>query len=178
MNMSSRRGSLQPAHRGYQYQDIATAYELVLALVERYESVIVDRKQVLDDRIDDLEIVTASRRRIRRQFKSSGDPGRRLAVSDFTGIRSSLRIGRLVLTHARLGAAPADEYRLCATWQFPDDELADLLEPLAASPTIAGWASELYRIPGERLWPAGDCRGHAHVAVVAAARIDAARQTG
>ena len=44
--MSSWRGSLQPAHRGYQYQDIATAYELVLALVERYESVIVDRKQV------------------------------------------------------------------------------------------------------------------------------------
>lgn len=32
--MSSWRGSLQPAHRGYQYQDIATAYELVLALVE------------------------------------------------------------------------------------------------------------------------------------------------
>lgn len=57
--MRSRRGSLQLAHAGYRYQDIATAYELVRALVERYERVIVDRKIVVDDRIDDLEVATA-----------------------------------------------------------------------------------------------------------------------
>jgi hypothetical protein len=34
--MISRRGSLQPAHSGYRYQDIATAYELVRALVELF----------------------------------------------------------------------------------------------------------------------------------------------
>lgn len=68
--MRIRRGSLQPAHSGYRYQDIATAYELARALVERHERVIVDRKQVADDRIDDLEVVTADGRRIRRQ---SGD---------------------------------------------------------------------------------------------------------
>jgi hypothetical protein len=155
--MTSRRGSLQPAHAGYRYQDIATAYELVRALVERYERVVVDRKVVVDDRIDDLEIVTADGHRIRRQFKSSKDPQRRLTVKDFTDAGSTLRIDRLVLTHVRAGTAPADEYRLCATWQPPDqgDAIAALMEPLAASPTISGSVSQLYRIAGERLWPVG-----------------------
>jgi hypothetical protein len=57
--MSTRRGNLQPAHRGYRYQDIATAYMLVRGVVERYDAVIVDRKQVDDDRIDDLEVRAA-----------------------------------------------------------------------------------------------------------------------
>lgn len=153
----SRRGSLQPAHAGYWYQDIATAYELVRALVERYERVIVDRKLVADDRFDDLEVVTADGHRIRRQFKSSKDRQRRLALKDLTDAGSTLRRDRLVLTHVRAVGAPADEYRLCATWQPPDegDELAALLEPLTTAPTISGWASRLYRLPGERLWPAG-----------------------
>ena len=155
--MRSWRSSLQPAHAGYLYQDIATAYELVRALVERYELVIVNRKVVADDRIDDLEVVRAQGYRIRRQYKSSKDPQRHLTLKDFTSPGSSLRIDRLVLTHARAETAPADEYRLSATWQPPDerDGLTALLEPSAAVPTISGWPSKLYRISGERLWPAG-----------------------
>ena len=109
--MSTRRGHLQPAHRGYRYQDIATAYVLVRGMVERYDMVIVDRKQVDDDRIDDLEVRTAGRR-VRCQFKSSQDAARPLSEEDFTGSASSLRIDRLVLTHVREGTTPADEYRL------------------------------------------------------------------
>lgn len=91
--MSTRRGNLQAAHRGYRYQDIATAYVLVRAMVERYDAVIVDRKQVDDDRIDDVEVRTAGRL-VRRQFKSSQDATRPLSEADFTGSTSSLRIDR------------------------------------------------------------------------------------
>ena len=71
--MSPRGGNLKPAHRGYRYQDILTAYVLARSLVDEYEAVVVDRKQVEDDRIDDLEIRDGGSR-TRRQIKSSVDP--------------------------------------------------------------------------------------------------------
>jgi hypothetical protein len=55
---------------------------LVRALIERFESVVVDRKTVDDDRFDDIE-VAASGARIRRQLKSSTDPSAALSLSDF-----------------------------------------------------------------------------------------------
>lgn len=152
--MASRRGNLQPAHRGYRYQDIATAYVLVRGLVDRFDEVVVDRKQVDDDRIDDLE-VRANGRRLRQQFKSSQSATRPLSEDDFVGSGSSLRIDRLVLTYVRAGVSPADEYRLCATWTPPagDSPLAGRLEPVAATPTLAGWPARCFRLRGEAIWP-------------------------
>jgi hypothetical protein len=154
--MVARRGNLQPAHRGYRYQDIATAYLLVRSIVERYDEVIVDRKQVADDRIDDLEVRIAGRR-VRRQFKSSQQATRPLTSDDFIGVRSSLRIDRLVLTHVGAGTSPADEYRLCATWIPPvgDDPLAELLEPEIIEPTLSGWHSRGFRLRASMIWPVG-----------------------
>ncbi len=154
--MSVRRGNLQPAHRGYRYQDIATAYVLACCIVERYDEVVVDRKIVEDDRIDDLE-VRAAGRRVRRQFKSSGDAARPISEDDFVATRSSLRIDRLVLTHVRADPNPADEYRLCATWAapLPDDDLCDLLAPIAAPPTFATWPAQFFRLRADTIWPDG-----------------------
>lgn len=152
--MSVRRGNLQPAHRGYRYQDIATAYVLACCIVERYDEVVVDRKIVEDDRIDDLE-VRAAGRRVRRQFKSSEDSARPISESDFVATRSSLRIDRLVLTHVRANPNPADEYRLCATWAapLPGDDLCDLLEQIAAPPTFATWPAQFFRLRADTIWP-------------------------
>ena len=75
--MSRKSGNLKPAHQGYRYQDILSAYFLILSLVERYDSVVIDEKQVEDDRFDDIELTIAGSR-IRRQIKSSIDPTRRL----------------------------------------------------------------------------------------------------
>jgi hypothetical protein len=154
--MVARRGNLQPAHRGYRYQDIASAYFLVQSIVERYDEVIVDRKQVADDRIDDLEVRMAGRR-VRRQFKSSQQATRPLSSDDFIGVKSSLRIDRLVLTHVGAGTSPADEYRLCATWIPPvaDDPLAELLEPQIIEPSLAGWHSRGFRLRASVIWPVG-----------------------
>ena len=129
---------------------------LVRAMVERYEEVIVDRKIVVDDRIDDLEVVSKGGR-VRRQFKSSQDAQRPITEEDFTATRSSLRIDRLVLTHTRAGS-PAAEYRLCATWQPPEESnvLARMLEPVLGEPTIKRWPSRHYRLRAEYLWPEDD----------------------
>jgi hypothetical protein len=155
--MRQRRGNLQPAHRGYRYQDIATAYVLTRSMVERYDTVIVDRKQFADDLFDDLE-VRASGRRVRRQFKYSQEPTRALSADDFACQTSSLRIDRLVTTHISAGDSPGDEYRLCATWTPPveDDPLAALLEPLVSEPTFAGWPSRFFRLRISAIWPERD----------------------
>ncbi len=153
--MSPLRGNLKPAHKGYLYQDITTAYMLVRAVVERYDAVIVDRKQVEDDRIDDLEVAAAGRR-VRRQFKSSENTLRTLASNDFTSTASSLRIDRLVLTHIRSEPPYVHQYRLCATWKPPlaEDQLTEYLEPASAEPTIENWPSQCYRLRSDRIWPA------------------------
>ena len=89
--MSGRfRGSLKPAHFGYLYQDLITAYVLAEGLVHRYDSITVDKKVVEDDRIDDLEIVHAGHRK-RFQIKSSQDDSRRLQTGDFTSKDNSVK---------------------------------------------------------------------------------------
>ena len=151
-----KSSNLQPAHKGYRYQDLGTAYTLVHALVEQYVHVVVDRKIASGDRMDDLEVVTKTER-IRRQFKSSDNPTRCLSSADFTSDSVGLRFDHLVLTHVRSGMDAADEYRLCATWRPPlaDDSLATLLTPVQAEPTIKGWSSNCFRFQGKALWPEG-----------------------
>ena len=153
---SYRGGALGAAHRGYAYQDLVAAYLLVRALVERFESVVVDRKAVDDDRFDDIE-VTASGARIRRQLKSSADPSAALSLSDFNSAGSSLRFDRLVNTMTAEGTRAADEYRLSVTWQPPTatDDIAGLLVASSDSGTFSGFATQTFRLDTSTLWPEG-----------------------
>lgn len=152
--MTSRR-NLQPAHQGYRYQDIATAFILTRALVDRSEQVVVDKKQLEGDQFDDLEVRLAGRR-VRRQFKSSSSAARRLQIGDFTNASSSLRLDKLIVTHVRAAAPKAEEYRLCATWgiPLPGDPLEAFLERIVAPPTILGSQPSTFRFREDLLWPA------------------------
>jgi hypothetical protein len=155
--MPSQRGNLKPAHSGYRYQDIATAYLLVRALVERQVHIIVDRKHVDDDRFDDLEVATA-KGRIRRQIKSSENANRLLSINDFTGASSSLRIDRLISTFLQAGADAADEYRLCATWLPPsvEDDLTRYLVAAQGEATFEGSTPQFFRLVADAIWPLGE----------------------
>lgn len=53
--------SLAAAHKGYFYQDIASAYFLARSLVEPVRSTTVDAKFHTDDRFDDLLIIADNR---------------------------------------------------------------------------------------------------------------------
>lgn len=151
---SYRGGGLSAAHSGYAYQDLVAAYLLVRALVERFESVVVDRKAVDDDRFDDIE-VTAYGVRIRRQLKWSVDPSTALSLSHFNSDKSPLRFDRLVNTMTSEGTRAADEYRLSVTWQPPvvTDDLAGLLVASSDSGTFSGFATQTFRIDTSTLWP-------------------------
>ena len=151
--MARRHGNLKPAHSGYRYQDIATAYMLVNALVHNYDEVTVDKKQTDDDKFDDLEVKIGGER-IRRQFKSSQNPDRALCIADFLSNRSSVRFDKLVLTHIRDNNSPI-EHRLCATWTVPveTDELWKVLKPVNVEPTFLGSSPIFFRIDVNKIWP-------------------------
>lgn len=152
--MSTNRGNLKPAHRGYQYQDIATAYMLVRSLVDNYDEVIVDKKQVDGDKIDDLEVKIQGKR-IRRQFKSSDNKQRYFSLKDFANKSSILPFDQLVLTHVRDQGIPVSEYRLCATWCTPhkDDEAHKYLVQSADESTFLLAKTNCYRLNAKLIWP-------------------------
>src|SRR5438046_1791429 len=129
------------AHKGYIYQDIATAFFMAERLAERSGGLVVDLKIVDDDRFDDVA-VCSGHGRVRRQFKHSENADRRLERADLTQDRHDLRIDRLIRTFQREGRDAADEYRLCLTWLCPDD--ADLLTRLTED------ASPASSFPGHR----------------------------
>jgi AAA ATPase domain len=150
-----KKRNLKPAHKGYRYQDLATAYLLAEALVHRFSSVTVDKKIIEGDRIDDVEVIAATQR-IRRQFKSSIDKTRRLQVNDFIGKTSSLRFDHLIHSYTQAGKDVADEYRLCATWKVTDEEdLVALLDTATVPSTIDGYLTKKFRLRGELIWPEG-----------------------
>ena len=146
--------SLKPAHRGYRYQDIATAYMLVRSLIDNYDEVIVDRKQVDGDVIDDLEVKIEGNR-VRRQFKYTDNKERFISVSDFKNASSILPINKLVLTHVRDTGTPIIEYRLCTTWCLPpeEDDIHKFLVPNYAESTFLHSKTDCYQFKAEEIWP-------------------------
>lgn len=152
-----RGNGLRPAHKGYLYQDLLTAYVLACAVVDRPEKILVDIKQSKPDIFDDLEVVSGGKR-TRWQIKSSEDAGIFLSVAKFTQSSSDLRFDLLVKTDLSGGGFPATEYRLCATWGVPisSDPLAALLIPAPdVEPTVMGTSSKTFRLDSISIWPDG-----------------------
>lgn len=144
---------LGPAHRGYVYQDVATAYFLAEGIVSGAECTVVDRKEYAGDLFDDLTI-EKDKRRIRRQFKSSADVNKTFAEEALKTKTNDLRIDDIVHCFLRAGEDPADEYRICTTWSTPQDEnVAKLLRPCDAVPSFEGYPTKLYRLNLGEIWP-------------------------
>jgi energy-coupling factor transporter ATP-binding protein EcfA2 len=148
-------GGLGSAHRGYQYQDLATAYFLAQSIIYQFDEVTVDRKEYEGDRFDDLAI-RADSKLVRRQFKHSADATRTFEKEDLTTQRKDLRIDDLVACYKSAGSIVADEYRLCATWSRPTEpELVAVLEEISAESSFVGHPTKLYRLRGDLIWTEG-----------------------
>lgn len=151
--MAKTSRGLGKAHRGYIYQDIATAYFMASCLVEQSGTLIVDRKLVDDDRFDDLSIQN-ERGFVRRQFKRSDNENRPLSHQDFTQEKHNLRLDNLILTHLRMSTRIADEYRLCVTWIFSSEEaISSALIEVPSASSFAGYRTRLFRLNPDEIWP-------------------------
>lgn len=150
--------NLKPAHTGYLYQDIITAYFFVLGIIEKFDSITVDKKQLADDRFDDLQIIKKDGFKTRIQIKHSSVLNKELTLSEFINKTSTnLTIDRLVLTN-KLANEPANEYRLCATWLPPSstNSLSNYLIETNEQPLFNAIKSKIYKLDFEKIWPKND----------------------
>ncbi|MHC4543181.1 MAG: ATP-binding protein [Planctomycetota bacterium] len=148
--------ALGPAHKGYMYQDVVTAYFFAKGLVQHIDSITVDSKTYPKDVFDDLTIRTGSRV-VRRQFKYSSSVSRTLEEQDFTTERSSLRIDDVVRCHRFAKESPASEYRICVRWGTPTDEVFEqLLEPLDGEASFTPFLCKLFKLKANQIWPDGE----------------------
>jgi len=147
--------SLGAAHRGYEYQDLATAYFLVQLLAQQEGTVVVDKKLFEDDRFDDLTVESKSKV-IRRQFKYSQLPNRRLEQADLRQDGSKIQLDALIRSHQQMRITGAGECRVCATWESPvDAELLSLLEEVPAEGSFGSFPTRCLRLRTDELWPQG-----------------------
>jgi hypothetical protein len=146
--------NLGAAHKGYLYQDIATAYFLATALVDPVSEISVDYKRHAADRFDDLSIVEANATQLRRQFKHTDGAApftRKFLSSDVR----DLRLDALILSWRKDSAAVrATEYRVCTTWTAPTDadDLA-LLVPAAVAGSFGDYPTRRFRLAVDQIWP-------------------------
>ncbi|GGR99589.1 hypothetical protein GCM10010252_42870 [Streptomyces aureoverticillatus] len=152
--------ALQPAHRGYEYQDLLCAMRLVDLTLGTLSVVRVDEKLVPDDRFDDLTVTTASGRHERTQFKHTDSDDKQLTCQTFTNDRRGLRLDRLVAaaTAYRDGPGSGVEclFRVILRDVRPVEErLTEVLVPATPDPGpfVAGMPTLRLRFDVDRLWP-------------------------
>lgn len=149
------QGSLGDAARGYIYQDVATAYLLAVALFQDSDKVVVDSKEYTGDIFDDLTIIRDNFK-IRRQFKSSAEATKNFDNKILRTATSGLRIDDVLDCWIKAGNSPADEYRICSTWQKPmDADVDSVLAPVDCGVTFDGWDTYCFELDLDKLWPEG-----------------------
>ena len=143
---------LSAAYRGYNHQDVITAYAMASLLLPRssVRLVIAEHKTVADDRFDDLELVGERRRRA--QVKAHVAPGRLLRLTDFTTDALDFRIDRAVRSVAN-APSPADGYTLLTTYPPHADLLQFLQVDRAAPSLLRGIETKRLKLSLQRIWP-------------------------
>ncbi len=146
--------NLGAAHKGYLYQDIATAYFLATSLVDPVREISVDYKRHAADRFDDLSIVETNATQLRRQFKHT-DGATPFAQKFLSSDTRGLRLDALIQSWRKDSpAVRAAEYRVCTTWTVPTDadDLA-LLVPAEVAGSFGEYPTRRFRLAVDQIWP-------------------------
>ncbi|MEX5710573.1 AAA family ATPase [Parafrankia sp. FMc6] len=138
----------------------ARLVDLVLGTVIVAE---VDVKQVVDDRFDDLTVVTAGGRRERVQFKHTDNDDKPLTTATFTSDSRDLRLDRLVAAAVADRDGPGANatdllFRVVFRDTWPEERaLTDVLVPASPDPGpfVAQMHTRRLRFDVDRLWPLG-----------------------
>lgn len=145
------RRSLGPAHRGYFYQDIASAYALAKGLLKPFREALLDQKLFEGDIFDDLSL-QSSAEGARVQFKSGHNEP--LEEKDLAGVGLDARIDRLVSSAAQ---SPPEytQFRLCVSRTAPAEAWwSKLLLPSGRGQFFSDSASVVFELDAAALWPA------------------------
>lgn len=154
---------LSGAHHGYIHQDVVTAYALATLLLPRAEHhrVTIDKKVIVGDCFDDLELIGLRRSRV--QVKAHEIAIRPLQLNDFTTNAISFRLDNAIRSFGD-DAAPADEYRLFATYDLPEEALLQFLQPTPSTPPVfPGLSTQRFCLKVDAIWPEGRTPAWPHI---------------
>lgn len=147
--------ALDQAHKGYEYQDLLSAYFILEELLRGSEAyILIDFKKMQDDRFDDLTIKTRDGV-FRKQIKYSEK--RQLEKDDLSSDSKDLGLDELYNSWLKDPSENLKELRICLAWDFPMDEITDvLIEVTDKSGSFQSHPTKLYRVNISALWPEGD----------------------
>jgi hypothetical protein len=143
--------SLSQVHKGYNYQDLATACAFARSLLSRPKDITVDQKKFPEDIFDDLRLKLEGKQEA-YQFKFSDDPAARFTLSDLKTCKRDLRIDYVVNSFALDPGRSQTTYFIITTLLVPEDELLKMLIP---SPEASNFGGITYRLDPAKLWPTG-----------------------
>lgn len=144
----SGRG-LTPAHQGYRYQDIFTAFFMMRCLTERYGSIAADKKRFSGDIFDDIHIQHTDRYS-HYQIKSSRNKAKQFQISQLIQKSSDIRIDLLFDSFLK-SDRKKDLYFLCATWSVPSNP--DFLIEVPTTKSVQNSSSVNFKLDANSIWP-------------------------
>lgn len=148
--------ALAKAHEGYEYQDLLTAYFILNEILTENDSEFhIDKKEFSGDRIDDLNIKNkAGQQKI--QIKYSGESDHTFQKADIAGDSIyGLALDKLYENWKAKPERNLIQFRLCLAWNTPKDQLVNFIEPVTGAGSFTGVTTNVFKIKGEAIWPAG-----------------------
>lgn len=145
---------LGSAHKGYEYQDLLTAYFIISQMLNNSKATFnIDKKENEDDKFDDLTIKTDDLI-IKRQVKYS--ESKVLEKSDLSGNSYDIALDNLYQSWKNTSSKQNIEIRLCLAWDTPSDE--DILQVLINCNIEDEYGSgkvKYYKVDINKIWEDG-----------------------
>lgn len=146
---------LLDAHKGYEYQDLFSAFHIVNMLLSDDNAIFkIDQKETTNDKFDDLTIITDNLI-MKRQIKYSEN--KVLEKADLSSGTYDLALDTLFKSWKELPQDKNIDIRLCLAWEFLEDsQELDFLTKLDMQNCYYSDNVKLLKIDLESIWPLGD----------------------
>lgn len=145
--------SLLAAHKGYEYQDLFTAFHITEMFLKDHNAFfMIDKKESLNDKFDDFTITTDTSI-IKKQIKYSEK--KVFEKADLSSTKYDLSLDVLFKSWKELPKDKSIDIRICLAWEYIEDsqDLDFLIK--AEADNYYGGSVDLLKIDLERIWPLG-----------------------
>lgn len=145
---------LLEAHKGYEYQDLFSAFHIVNMLLSDDNATFkIDKKETANDKFDDLTIITVNSI-MKRQIKYSEN--KVLEKADLSSEKYDLALDTLFKSWKELPRNKNIDIRLCLAWEFLEDsQELDFLTELDVKNYYQSEDVKVLKIDLESIWPSG-----------------------
>lgn len=142
------------AHKGYEYQDLFSAFHIVNMLLSDDSAIFkIDQKETANDKFDDLTIITNSSI-MKRQIKYS--ESKVLEKADLSSEKYDLALDALFKSWKELPQDKKIDIRLCLAWEYLEDtQELDFLTELDVQNYYQCNDVKVLKIDLEGIWPSG-----------------------